>query len=167
MRFPPLLSLCWGFGCSATSAAELEVRDGTHKYGAARLQSGINSGVSKREKGKKHARYFHRQTSAGSTLHSSKRHLPWESFLFVPVRVQMRVEAAWQSLVCRSLSAQHGGDWGHRVDSNLSGLRYQRTGGGCAGRRRETKVSFRERTFSQVFLFFSFLFLDWRKWTSS
>lgn len=38
--------------------------------------------------------------------------------------------------VAPSLSAQHGG----RLDSNLSGLRYQQSGGGCSGVEEEVVV---------------------------
>lgn len=114
LRFPSFVSQ-WGFSHSATSAAELEVRDSTHEYD--QRGTGWNNLASWNRKRPRVTfnSYLESKVCTGTTHRG-------EVFLFVPVGTEMSVGAA----AALSLSAQHG----RRLDSNLSGLRYQQTGGG-------------------------------------
>lgn len=139
LRFSSFVSQ-WGFSHSATSAAELEVRDSTHEYDQRGTGWNNLSSWNRKRPGVTFNSYLESKVCTGTTHRG-------EVFLFVPVGTEMSVGAA----AALSLSAQHG----RRLDSNLSGLRYQQTGGGCRGRWWwwEAKVSFRDSFILDFFVF--------------
>lgn len=153
--FHTSLCLCWGFSYSATSAAELEVCDGTHEYGAARLQPWITPRF--REGDKKHRCYFHRADSRRLNISLNLKVLTVGRF---PVRTEMRVEAAWQSLTWRSLSqlsmaATEATEW----IQNSPGWDISRQGEGAQGGGEKTRYLQRAHSHIQTGSSFLFSFL--------
>lgn len=167
MYFPPLPLSLLGFELQRNKCSwAWSLR--RHARVRSREATALNHSAFQRG-GEKHRCYFHRADSRRLNISVNLKVLTVGRFPLCPGAYG---DEGWGSVtkfgLSLSLSAQHGGDWGHRVDSKLSGLRYQQTGGGCTGRRREDKVSSRERTatFRQAplffFLFFQATCLDWK-----
>lgn len=107
---------------------QLEVRDGSNTAGGAETSERLEGGKKFSEKASPLTALINPPESPGGgrcyspqvTICSSSRKSS---------EVDVGGTAAWQSLVCRCVSAQHGG----RLDTNLSGLCNQQSGGGSRG----------------------------------